>query len=138
VFREPADLITASTFSDPPLNVADVIKRDGRFVMDDATSWPAGERHADLPDGEYRLGFRSHHLSLGTGDDPAINLRGSVELAEISGSETFVHLNVGRHQWVSQSRGVHGIDVGRELTVSVNPDHFMMFAPDGRRVDGEA
>ncbi|HSH42795.1 MAG TPA: TOBE domain-containing protein, partial [Arenicellales bacterium] len=93
------------------------------------------DRWAALPDGEYLLGFRPHHLSLGSGPRGAINLEGTVEIAEISGSETFVHLDVGEHSWVSQSHGVHQLDVGQTLSVSVDPDRFILFAPDGRRID---
>jgi len=135
VFRNPEDLVTAQTFSDPPLNVADVVKRGGELVMDGAITWPVSDAHAGLADGEYRLGFRPHHLYLGAAEEHAISLQGEVEIAEISGSETFVHLAVGSRKWVSQSHGVHQIDVGQTLTVSVNPDRFILFAPDGRRVD---
>lgn len=138
VFRNPADLVTARTFSDPPLNVADVVKQGDKFVMNDVASWSLPGRHAGLPDGNYRLGFRPHHLSLGNGDERAIRLEGTVEIAEISGSETFVHLNVGRYQWVSQSHGIHQIDVEQTLTVSVDPARFILFAPDGRRIDEKA
>ncbi len=134
VFRDPVDLTTARIFSDPPLNVADVVKRGGEFSMADAVTWTVGDTHASLPDGEYRLGFRPHHLSLGRGDRHAINLEGTVEIAEISGSETFVHLDVGSHLWVSQSHGVHRLDVGQTVSVSVDPGCFILFAPGGRRI----
>jgi glycerol transport system ATP-binding protein len=136
VFRNPVDLITAKTFSDPPLNVAHVVKRGDTFAMDEEVTWSVGGKHASLPDGEYRLGFRPHHLSLKAGGEHAISLEGKVEIAEISGSETFVHLDVGSHQWVSQSHGVHRLDVGQKLTVSVNPERFILFSPDGRSIDG--
>lgn len=138
VFRNPADLVTARTFSDPPLNVAEVVKRGDEFIMDDTVTWSAGDEHASLPDGEYRLGFRPHHLSLDSGDRHSISLEGTVEIAEISGSETFIHLDVGAHQWVSQSHGVHQLDVGQKLTVSVNPNRFILFAPSGWRIHGRA
>lgn len=138
VFRNPGDLTTARIFSDPPLNVADVVKRGGEFIMDDTITWTTGDGHASLPDGDYRLGFRPHHLSLEPGGRHAISLEGTVQIAEISGSETYVHLDVGTHQWVSQSHGVHRLDVGQSLTVSVNPAHFMLFTPDGRRIGQEA
>jgi glycerol transport system ATP-binding protein len=137
VFRNPVDLVTAKTFSDPPLNVAGVAKRGAEFVMDDTVTWSVGDTHASLPDGQYQLGFRPHHLSLGSGGAHSINLDATVEIAEISGSETFVHLSVGSHQWVSQSHGVRRLDVGQTLTVSVNPERFMLFAPDGRLIGAE-
>jgi glycerol transport system ATP-binding protein len=137
VFRHPRDLITARTFSDPPLNVASITKRGDQLIMDDTTSWRADESYTSLPDGEYLLGFRPHHLSLGRGDGQAIKLEGTVAIAEISGSETFVHLDVGARSWISQSHGVHQLDVGQTLSVSVNPDRFILFTPDGRRISRE-
>lgn len=134
VYRAPADLVTAATFSDPPLNIAGVVKRGGQFVMDDTLTWGVGGGHAAVADGEYRLGFRAHHLSLGAGGEHAINLEGAVTIAEISGSETFVHLDLGRHQWICQAHGIHQLDVGQKVTVSVNPDRFMLFSPDGARI----
>lgn len=133
VFRSPRDLVTAATFSDPPLNVAAVTKKDGRFLMD-GTSFSVGESHAGIPDGEYRLGFRAHHLELGGGGEHAIRLDGEVTIAEISGSETFVHLAMGDHQWICQAHGVHRLDVGQAVTVSVDPRRFMLFASNGQRI----
>jgi len=137
VFRNPRDLITAKTFSDPPLNVARVMKQNDQFIMDDSVTWSVGRDQASLPDGEYLLGFRPHHLGMGAGDSGAVSLEGTVEIAEISGSETFVHLNVGEHQWVSQSHGVHRLEVGDTVSVSVHPSRFILFAPNGERIDAE-
>jgi glycerol transport system ATP-binding protein len=134
VFRAPVDLVTAATFSDPPLNVANVIKRGNEFIMDDTVTWSVGIGHDALVDGDYRLGFRPHHLILGTGSAHAISLEGSVVIAEISGSETFVHLDMGSHQWICQSHGVHRLEVGQKVEVSVDPERFMLFDPDGHRV----
>jgi len=138
VYRDPVDLVTARTFSDPPLNVAGVVKRGAEFVMDDTVTWPVGDTHAAMNDGEYRLGFRPHHLALGPGGNHAVSLEGVVAIAEISGSETYVHLDVGRHQWVGQAHGVHRLDVGQALRVSVDPARFMFFSTDGRRIDPRA
>ncbi len=135
VYRTPVDLVTAATFSDPPINVANVTKRGGEFVMDDTVTWRVGAVHQRIADGEYRLGFRAHHLNLGAGGEHAISLEGAVTIAEISGSETFVHLDLGRHQWICQAHGVHRLDVGQMVTVSVNPERFMLFKPDGGRIE---
>jgi len=137
VFRNPDDLITARTFSDPPLNVTRAVKRGNQRMIPETASWPAGTSHARLPDGEYQLAFRPHHLSLGPPRASAIQLEGSVEIAEISGSETFVHLDIGGHLWISQSHGIPQIETGQTVGVSVNPDRFIFFTPDGRRVNVE-
>ncbi len=136
VYREPADLITATTFSDPPLNIARVEKRGASFSMD-GIEWPVDDARRRLPDGSYRLGFRSHHLVLGEGAPGSIRLHGQVSIAEISGSETFVHVDVGPHRWVSQSHGVHRIDVDTGITLSVSPGKFILFTEDGRRIAAE-
>ena len=60
------------------------------------------------PDGPYTLGVRASHLSIAT---PRTGRRApspaTVELTEISGSETFVHVDDGDLHWVVQADGVH-------------------------------
>lgn len=135
VFRAPNSLTSAETFSDPPLNVADVEKALGRFVLDGSVAWPVTPRHASLPDGPYTLGFRPHHLALSSAGEGALSTGATVSIAEISGSETFVHLSSGESHWVAQTHGVHRLSIGDSIDVSVDPRHFLLFRPDGSRVE---
>jgi glycerol transport system ATP-binding protein len=60
VYRRPVDLVTAVTFSDPPLNTVEVTKSaDGvRVSRGGALRMPAAGNFARLADGDYTLGVR--------------------------------------------------------------------------------
>ena len=63
VYRRPVDLDTAQVFSNPPINTAAVSKQGESVVLSDTVRWPAGHELQQLPDGDYTLGIRPHHIS---------------------------------------------------------------------------
>ena len=73
-----------------------------------------------------------HHLFLTQKTPEDIAFRATVELAEISGSETFVHVSHGGALWVVQEVGVHPFNLGEEITVYINPRHLFVFDDDRR------
>ena len=93
---------------------------------------PAGLRRQ--PDGRYTLGLRPHHISpVRNGHDGAA-IEGSVQIAEISGSESVIHFTHGPLSWVSRSSGVHRIEVGGTTRFYVELDRCLYFAGDGTRI----
>jgi len=54
-----------------------------------------------------------------------------VELAEINGSETFIHVNYDRFRLVVQADGVHPHRMGTEVSIYVNPGNFFVFDEAG-------
>ena len=135
VYRRPADLLAAQAFSDPPMNCAPVVKREGRFELGDAAAWPAESGLARLADGPYTIGLRPHRVQpLAGGADGAIKVVGRVAIAEISGSESVVHFDLHGRTWVSQSHGVLGFDVGSTAEFCLDVSRALYFAPDGRCV----
>ena len=56
---------------------------------------------------------------------------GEVELAEISGSDTFVHVRTGVGEVVAQLTGVHDFQIGTALTLHVNPAQVYVFDEAG-------
>jgi glycerol transport system ATP-binding protein len=124
VYREPSDLRTAETFSDPPLNTIAVEKRGATF---EAAGFAAPA--PVLADGGYILGVRPHHLRLG---GPGVQLEGMVRVCEITGSETYVRVEVAGREWVVLAGGVHALEPGAAVTVAFDPAHLMVFHPDGR------
>ena len=77
------------------------------------------------------LGIRAHQFRLEprSGDG---ELAGRVDLAEISGSETYVHLSRGSMSFVAQLTGVHDFALGDRCTLYVDPADLYFFDPDGR------
>jgi glycerol transport system ATP-binding protein len=132
VYRSPTDLRTAQVFSDPPINVAPVTKRDGRVSLGDAISWPAPPALQAVADGPLTLGLRPHHVRpAGAGGLP---VRGKVLISEISGSESVVHFDLAGATWVSMTDGVRGHPVGTPADFSLAVEHAFYFGADGRRL----
>lgn len=137
IYRRPVDLTTARTFSDPPLNALAVIKRDGRFqdasgAPGAAFEMPAVGPFAGLPDGDYTLGFRPHHLHLAAPDGQAVPLTAVVAVTEITGSESFVHLDYGRERWVAIAHGIHERPIDEPTQVWIDPARLFLFDAAGR------
>ena len=136
VYREPVDLTTARVYSDPPINTAQVAKRGGRIRLSATVSWPAQGALAALADGDYILGLRPHHVLPASGGNGGVQVEGRVLIAEISGSESVVHFDLGGMTWVSLSHGVHAFRVGETARFTLQVERCFYFAPDGARTAG--
>ena len=128
VFHSPKSLRVARAFSDPPMNlVAATVTGTGVQLMD------GSELAIALPAGASRtltVGVRANVLreSVREGD---IELAGKVELAEISGSDTFVHVSTAVGELVAQLTGVHYFALGAAIRLYLNPGHVYVFDADG-------
>ena len=58
-------------------------------------------------------------------------LPGTVELAEISGSDTFVHVDTPVGELVAQLTGVHQFELGSSVTLYLNPAQVYVFDSAG-------
>lgn len=120
VYRQPQDLATARTFSDPPINLAP------------AEDWSDQTRQAD--DRARRIGFRAHHLRMGEGAADDLAFEVSVASSEITGSESYVHVTYGAEQWCMLLHGVHTFEAGARLQTHVRRRDVLAFAEDGSTV----
>src|SRR5207248_2008801 len=107
VYRHPNTLRVAQVFSDPPLNVVGIEKRNGSVQYAGGVEAPASGLYAGLSDGRYRVGFRAHQLELANGVAGRHAFAATVTVTEITGSESFVHLNRDASNWVAVLHGVH-------------------------------
>ena len=132
VYRRPKDLVSAQVFADPPLNTAAAVKRGGVFSLDGGDlRWPATGAAAALPDGRYTVGLRPYHITPSRVNGDALEVRARILVAELSGSESIVHVEIGGHTWVSQSHGVHAVEVGVDEPMYVQADRFFYFGGNG-------
>ena len=131
VFHSPCSLRVARAFSDPPMNLIAAL--------------PAahGVRLAGGPDLEMALppaslqslasltvGIRGSSIRVDARAG-GVPLAGTVELAEISGSETYVHVATAVGELVAQLTGVHYFELGAPLTLYLDPAHVYLFDTAG-------
>ncbi|MGI9301538.1 MAG: ABC transporter ATP-binding protein [Gammaproteobacteria bacterium] len=138
IYRTPNTLLSARVFSDPPINVAAVSKTDGMFHLTDSLRWPVSIRYADLADGTYTIGIRPHHLTLDGRKRDAVKVNGTVQIAEISGSESVTRVEVAGNNWVSESHGIHPHKVGDSVELFINLERCLYFRSDGELIEAGA
>jgi glycerol transport system ATP-binding protein len=132
VYRQPHDLSTARVFSDPPLNTIGADKAGPAVTLATGVRGRAAGAFAHVRDGAYVAGFRAHHLSLDPIGGDAFALPATVSVAEITGSESFVHLDVGEHRFVALSAGVRRLEPGAAVTAYLDPARLFLFDEAGR------
>jgi len=128
VFRKPKSIRVARAFSDPPMNLlpasAATIGVTLSAGVQLSVPLPAG---ASSP---LTIGVRASALRVQQhpGD---LALPGQVELAEISGSDTFVHVATAVGEVVAQLTGVHQFGLGSSVTLYLNPAQAYVFDAAG-------
>jgi glycerol transport system ATP-binding protein len=136
VYRRPEDLATARVFSDPPLNELKAEKRGQSVLLETGARHGAIGAFAGAPDGAYTVAFRAHHLLVESPGADAIALPAIVSVAEITGSETFIHVDLKAgerdHRLVVQVAGVRRHEPGAALTVYIDPRRLFLFDDAGR------
>ncbi len=134
VYRNPADATTASVFSVPPMNFLQISKAGRKIMFGDGQSCPATGSLGSLNDGRYTAGFRPNHVELTRLSPDAMEFTTTVAVTEITGSETFVHLDHHGERWVGVVHGVRDIEIGSALKVYLHPDHVYIFGEGGALV----
>ncbi|MCU0790593.1 MAG: ABC transporter ATP-binding protein [Nitratireductor sp.] len=135
VYRNPADLTSAITFSDPPLNTIAARKSGHRFELEGGASIPVPAKYVGFPDGSCTLGFRAHHLALKPHAAASAPLTARVSVTEITGSESFVHLDHAGRSFVLLAHGIHPLEMGEEVEVWLDTAHIHLFDGSGRAVE---
>jgi glycerol transport system ATP-binding protein len=134
VYRRPVDATTARVFSDPPMNFLPMTKEGGQLYFGDGQVSQARGALAGLDDGEYMAGFRANHVELEKHTEGAMKYTARLVVTEITGSETFIHLNCCGQHWFGLIDGVHDLKLGELLTVWLDIGHIYVFGEDGKLV----
>src|SRR6202040_1733640 len=134
VYRHPDTLRVAQVFSDPPLNIVGIEKSSGSVQYAGGVQAPASGLYAGLGDGAYRVGFRAHQLEVANGIAGRHAFQATVTVTEITGSESFVHLNRDASNWVAVLQGVHEYQPGHVLDAVLDPDNVFVFDAADRLV----
>ena len=133
-YREPKNLTSARVFSDPPINVSQVRKSGDRIQLNGQVSWPVPDALSTLADGFYTMGVRPHHLTLHASKGALAEITGRVRIAELSGSESVIHVDIDGNDWVSESHGIHPLSTGDEATFYLQTERVLYFDQNGRLI----
>ena len=131
VFHKPASLRVARAFSDPPMNLLAAAATPEGVQLEGGPLLALGLSSKSTP--KLTVGMRASALRVHAqpGD---VALPGKVELAEISGSDTFVHVHTLVGELVAQLTGVHYFELGVQVTLYFNPALVYVFDAQGMLV----
>lgn len=132
VYHRPASVDVSQVFSDPPMNLFAGELDNGELSLESEARSASPGHLRDLPPGHYRFGVRPGQIHLKNPDQARMALTGEVEVAEIAGSETYIHVRHGETAWVVQVEGVHAYGLGDPITVYIDPGRLFAFDSAGQ------
>jgi glycerol transport system ATP-binding protein len=128
VFHKPKSLRVARAFSDPPMNLLEAQVVEGGVQLKHGPLLALGLSEAVTH--QLTIGLRANALRVDEkpGDTQLV---GKVELAEISGSDTFLHASTSVGELVAQLTGVHHFELGESISLYFNPRQVYLFDAAG-------
>jgi glycerol transport system ATP-binding protein len=134
VYHRPNRIESARVFSDPPLNEIPVTKADATVRFGDNFKLPALGTLAKIADGDYTVAFRADIVSLRSPWPQSLTLAGEISVAEISGSESFVHVTTPLGTFVCVEAGVSTLQPGQRVDMHVDAARVFVFDSAGALV----
>lgn len=128
VFHKPRSIRVARAFSDPPMNLLPGTAATIGVTLDAGVNLLVPLPASSTP--VLTIGVRASALRVRQRDGD-LALPGKVELAEISGSDTFVHVETAIGELVAQLTGVHQFTLGEAITLYLNPSQVYVFEAAG-------
>ena len=125
VFNAPATIRCAEVINDPPMNIFQGNIGDGAIQLQGGVRLSVPPHMAQLPAGVYRFGLRAADLSTGGMIDS------KVELSEISGSQTILHLRGEIGNFILYEDGVYQHPIGSAVSVDIDSERIYSFSVDG-------
>ncbi|MFT3663586.1 ABC transporter ATP-binding protein [Piscinibacter sp.] len=128
VFRRPKSIRVARAFSDPPMNLLPASAASIGVTL--ASGLDLSVPLPSTASSALTIGIRASALRVRQREGD-VALPGTVELAEISGSDTFVHAATPVGELVAQLTGVHQFQLGAAVTLCLDPAQVYVFDANG-------
>ncbi len=138
VYHQPSQVLSAELFSEPPINLLPGRIAASEVSFQDCLHFPLTADLRGLDEGEYRFGVRPSHIGLVPSNDDDLEVSGVVELAEISGSETFLHVRNEQFNLVLHLQGVHDYPVDSPIRVYIPTHKLFVFDAAGHLAQAPA
>lgn len=127
VYHRPDSVVSATLFSEPPINLIKGEISGSEVTFDSTAHFSMNQSLSVVGEGSYQFGIRPSHVSLLPKHDDDVELTVQVEVAEISGSETFLHVRNTHADMVLHLPGVHSYEVDEVIKVYIPIHKFYVF-----------
>jgi glycerol transport system ATP-binding protein len=134
VYHRPESVLAAQLFCEPPINLIPGRIVNGQVHFAGFAEFPSNVDLQGIATGDYQFGVRPNHLSLVPTHDDDLELAVNVELAEISGSETFLHVRNDYLSLVMHLPGVHDYAVDAPIAVYIPTHKLFVFEAQSQRL----
>ena len=85
-----------------------------------------------LSDGEYRAGFRAHHLEVAGDSAEKPSFEAKLIATELTGSDTYIHVEALGERWIGLVPGLKTFQVGELFQIRLNPGNLLYFDQSGK------
>lgn len=130
VYRAPVNTLAAQLFSEPPMNMVSARVSDTEVTFGGNVHHSLTRELAGIEPGDYWFGIRPTHIRLEPAGDDDLTISMTVALSEISGSETFMHIQNDHFEMVLQLLGVHNYEAESQITVYLPMNKLFVFSKD--------
>lgn len=125
IYSNPANQFVAGFIGSPPMNFFTTrVRVKGEIVLEEGTFALDAPGNLSVKDGQsVVLGIRPEHLNL---DDHG-PVKATVEVAELMGSESYLHATTGKHTFVARVASTHEFKTGDVVRLSMDRNHLRFF-----------
>ena len=128
IFENPLNLKVAEISNDPPMNILKGLKNSDNLNFENI-SIKSPKHFKNLENQNYNFGIRASEIKL---DDNGEEFE--IELAEISGSETLLHLKKGNSKLIALIEEVMNFKIHQKVKINFNSNKFYAFNQSGELV----
>tara|TARA_B110000014_G_scaffold63183_1_gene42900 strand:- start:170 stop:1246 length:1077 start_codon:yes stop_codon:yes gene_type:complete len=126
VFENPANIKVAEITNDPAMNILPGIIDDKEIIFNEDFKLNLPSHLSHLDSGKYFFGVRATDLNL---DNSGFNF--TVDISEISGSETFLHMHQDELKVVLMIEEVRNFNLDDQVKISMDMNRLYVFDANG-------
>lgn len=140
VYLRPNHMKSGAYFSDPPMNFFDFYVEGDIAIASDEFQIPLSMMELNLDAGNYIFGIRPHHMLVIEEGAQAegIPISATVELAEIVGSDTTLHLSHQDLEFIALSQSLSRFYLDQQIRIDVNPRQIHIFDSETQQIISNA
>ena len=128
IFENPLNLKVAEISNDPPMNILKGLKNSDNLNFENI-SIKSPKHFKNLENQNYNFGIRASEIKLDENGEEF-----EIELAEISGSETLLHLKKGNSKLIALIEEVMNFKIHQKVKIIFNSNEFYAFNQSGELV----